>query len=86
MGLLIFAISSPAASMMENPPIGIASPIVLWGNKYFCTQCHYGPGLWSKNFGVTWDKHENLQIEISLQGNSGQKLAAHTGFEPVHQP
>ena len=61
-----------------------ASPIVLWGNKYICTQCHYGPGLWTKNFGVTWDKHEDLQIEISLQGNfdfdiEGKKVRIHSG-------
>lgn len=44
------------------------APIVLGGRKLVCSQCHYGPGLWSKHFGVTWDTHEDLQIEIALSG------------------
>ena len=44
-------------------------PIVLGGRKTVCSQCHYGPGLYRKGFGVTWDAHEDLQIEIALSGN-----------------
>lgn len=44
------------------------TPLVLGGKKLICTQCHFGPGYWPKRFGVTWDSHEDLQVEIPLTG------------------
>lgn len=43
-------------------------PIVHGGRKLICTQCHYGPGLWRKDFGVSWDTHDDLQIQVAVTG------------------
>jgi AraC-like DNA-binding protein len=43
--------------------------VVIGGRKLICSQCHYGAGLYQKGFGVTWDTHEELQIEIAIFGN-----------------
>lgn len=64
---------TPRGAMTANERLVCAvvngTPIVIRGRKMVCTQCHYGPGFWQKNFGVIWDSHDDLQIQICLSGN-----------------